>query len=135
MGYWNTGLGSLQKWKIGNEIRTILLSNQDIINQVGNNVYPIIAPEGTDADFILYKRIQYSKLTVKQGVYEDRCELAVIAVCDNYDNSIDLASKIDNALTGKHLLENGYRLEIVLSDSTETYEDNKFIQTLTFTIK
>ena len=69
------------------------------------------------------------------GVYEDKCELAIIALSNNYDNSIALASKIDNSLTGRHLLENGYKLEIALSDSTEMYEDNKYIQTLIFTIK
>lgn len=135
MGCWNTGLQSFQKWNIGNTLRTIMLDDASIIEQVGTDIYPIVAPEGTDDDFIVYRRSTYSKASVKMGVYEDKCEVAIIAISDDYDKSVQLASKIDNALTGKHILENGYKLEIMLSDSTEMFEDNKFIQTLIFTIK
>ena len=135
MGCWNIGLNSFQKWNIGNIVRTILLNDSEIKKQVSSNIFPIVAPENTDGDFLVYRRVQYSKSAVKQGVYEDKCDLVVVAICDNYDNSIELASKIDNALTGKHTLENGIKLEIALSDSTEMYEDNKYIQTLIFTIK
>ena len=68
------------------------------------------------------------------GVYEDECTLAVIAVSDNYDSAIALASKIDNALTGSHQFE-GYKLTIRLEDSSEVFEDNRYIETLLFNIK
>lgn len=135
MGCWNTGLNSFQKWNIGNIVRKILINDEDIKGQVSNNIFPIVAPENTIGDFIVYRRAQYSKSSVKMGVYEDKCELIIVALSDNYDDSIILASKIDNTLTGKHTLENGYKLDIALSDSTEMYEDNKYIQTLIFTIK
>jgi hypothetical protein len=135
MGCWNTGLDSFQKWNIGNVVRSILLSDEDINEQVGENIFPIVAPEDTEDDFIVYRRMQYTKKAVKHGVYEDICEIAVIAVSENYDDSIVLAEKIDNTLSGQHKLSNGYRLDIVLSDSTEIFEDNKFLQTLIFTIK
>lgn len=135
MGCWNTGLGSFQKWNIGNTLRDIMLADEAIIDQVEENIYPIVAPENTDGDFIVYRRMQYSKLSVKMGVYEDVCEVAIIAISDDYDKSVELASKIDNALTGKHKLENGYRLDIALNNSSEMFEDNKYIQTLIFTIK
>jgi hypothetical protein len=132
---WNTGLGSFQKWNIGNIVREFLLSDEDIKGQVGNNIFPIVAPEDTTGDFIVYRRMQYSKQTVKMGVYQDTCMIAIVALSDNYDKSVELASKIDNALTGKRLLENGYKLQLELTDSTEMYEDNKYIQTIIFTIK
>lgn len=135
MGCWNTGLNSFQKWNIGNIVRTILLNDEDVKAQVSNNIFPIVAPENTADDFLVYRRAQYSKSSVKMGVYEDKCELIIVAICSNYDNSIELASKVDNALTGKHTLENGIKLDIALSDSTEMYEDDKYIQTLIFTIK
>jgi hypothetical protein len=135
MGCWNTGLNSFQKWNIGNVVRSILLTDDAVKAQVKQSIFPIVAAENTDGDFIVYKRMNYSKTSVKMGIYEDKCELALIAICDNYDKSIELASKIDNALTGRHILDNGYKLEIALSDSAEMYEDNKYIQTLIFTIK
>lgn len=135
MACYNTGLGSYQKWFIGNDIRAFLLNDEDIVKQVGENIFPLIAPETTDGDFIIYMRNRYSKSAVKMGVYQDECEVAVVGISDNYDSAIELASKIDNALSGQHTLENGVKLQIILSDSTETFEDNKYIETLVFNIK
>lgn len=135
MACYNAGLGSYQKWFIGNDIRTMLINNEDIVKQVGSNIFPIIAPEKTQGDFILYVRNKYNKSAVKMGVYQDECEVAVIGISENYDNAIALASKIDNALAGQHILENGVKLQITLVDSTETFDDEKFIETLVFNIK
>ena len=131
----NTALGSYRKWKIGNDIRDILLGDAAVSGQVGNHIYPIVAPENTLGDFIVYSRQEYSKDLVKAGVYQDICRVAVVGVSDNYDNAIDLAENIDLALTGTHTNENGVRIEITLEDSTETFEDNKYIETLLFRIK
>lgn len=135
MGYYNTGLNSYQKWFIGNDIRAILLNDEEIVKQIGSNIFPLIAPETTEGDFIIYIRNKYNKSAVKMGVYQDECEVAVVGISDNYDSAIALASKIDNALSGQHTLEGGVRLQITLSDSTETFEDDKYIETLVFTIK
>ena len=135
MTCFNTGLQSYQKWFVGNDIRAMLLADEDIVAQVGQHIYPIVAAENTDGDFIVYSRQKYSKKTVQMGVYQDECEVAVVGVSDNYDNAIALASKIDNALTGKHTLASGMKVEILLADSTEIFDDNKYIETLLFTIK
>lgn len=135
MGCYNTGLGSYQKWFIGNDIRAILLNDEEIVNQVGNNIFPLIAPENTYGDFIIYLRQKYNKSMVKMGVYQDECEVALVGISDNYDSAIALASKIDNALSGQHTLENGVKIQITLADSTETFDDDKYIETLVFNIK
>lgn len=131
----NTALNSYQKWFIGNDIRTLLLNDENIVKQVGSNIYPLIAPESTEGDFIIYMRNKYSKSMVKMGVYQDECEVAVVGISDNYDDAVALAAKIDNALVGLHTLDNGARLQITLADSTETFDDDKYIQTLVFNIK
>lgn len=130
----NRALDSYQKWFIGNDIREILLADQEVFAQVGNHIYPLVAAENTKGDFIVYLRQKYSKSSVKAGVYEDECEVAVIGVSDNYDNAMALASKIDNALTGTHINDEGYKIDITLADSTEAYDDNKYIETLVFRI-
>ena len=135
MGCYNTGFGSYQKWRIGNDIRALLLNDEEVVNQVKNNIYPLIAPESTFGDFIIYMRNKYNKTAVKMGVYQDECEVAVVGISDNYDSAIALAAKIDNALTGGHTLENGVKIQITLVDSTETFEDDKYIETLVFSIK
>ncbi len=131
----NTALNSYQKWYIGNDIRAILLSDEAVSGQVGNHIYPCVAPEGTEGDFIVYSRQRYAKQEAKMGVYSDDCEVAVVGISDNYDNAIALASKIDNALTGQHVVSGGTRINIELKDSTEVFDDNKYIETLLFEIK
>ena len=131
----NNSFNSYQKWFIGNDIRDILLSDSGVSEQVRTNIYPLVAHENTKGDFIVYLRQKYAKESVKAGVYEDVCEVAVIGISDNYDNAMALASKIDNALTGTHTNDEGKVIDIILIDSTEVFEDNKYIETLVFRIK
>ena len=132
---YNSGCGSYQKWRIGNDVRSILLANSGITAQVGQNIFPLIAPENVKGDFIIYQRDKYSKQTTKMGVYEDDCQLVVVAVAESYDDALNLAELIDNTLTGKHIKDDGTRITIDLVDSTEAYEDLKYIETLLFKIK
>ena len=132
---YNTGLGSFQKWHIGDDVRALLLADTDIAALVGKDVYPIVAPEGTDGEFIVYRREKYSKNTVKEGVVGDECILSLTAVADNYDAAVTLAELIDKALTGKHKNNEGENFQMVLSDSSEAFEDNKYIEVLLFEIK
>ena len=128
-------LNNCQKWYMGNVIRDILIADPDVYEQVGNHIYPIVAAENTKGDFIVYLRQKYTKLAVKQGIYQDECEVAVIAISDNYDDALRLAANIDAALTGTHTTEDGCRVDILLKDSTETFEDNKYIETLVYSIQ
>ena len=118
-----------KKWDIGNFIRALIMDNDDIVEMIGEHCYPIVAPENTPGDFIVYSRQSYHKLLSKMGVYEDTAEEAVVVVSDNYDRSIALAEMLDDTLTGS------YNDDILLKDSTEAFEDNKYIQTLLFEIK
>ena len=129
-------LSSCRKWFIGDAIRDILLADVDVYHQVGNHIYPIVAAENTKGDFIVYLRQKYGRSYVKQGILEDECEVAVIALSENYDNAVKLASNIDSSLSGTHSLgDDGCKVDILLMDSTESFEDNKYIETLIFKIK
>lgn len=129
-------LGACRKWFIGDAIRDILIADQDVYEQVGNHIYPLVAAENTKGDFIVYLRQKYGRSYVKQGIYEDECEVAVVAISENYDNAVKLASNIDAALSGRHTNdEDGCTVDIMLLDSTETFDDNKYIETLVFSIK
>ncbi len=132
---YNTILSPYQKWYVGNDARAIMLADDSIVGQVGNNIYPLVAAENTVGDFIVYSRERYGKSSVKMGVYEDECRLVVVAISDNYDQAIGLASKIDNALSGQHIVHDGIKLSFILEDSTESYEDGKYIETLMFQVK
>lgn len=128
-------LGACQKWFIGNTIRDILISDFDVFEQVGHHIYPLVAAENTQGDFIVYYRQKYGRESVKQGIYEDECEVAVLAISEDYDRACELASNIDAALSGRHTIDSNCKVDITLADSTESFEDNKYIETLIFSIQ
>jgi hypothetical protein len=130
----NQGLNSYQKWKIGADIRNILLADETIVGYVGNNIYPLVIPENVDGDCIVYNRMHYSKKSVKMGVYEDECSVAITILSDNYDRAVDIAQAVDIALIGQHRLGEA-KITIDLADSNETFEDFKYIEVLMFNIK
>ena len=131
----NTSCQSYQKWAVGNDIREILLANSALTEHVGTDIYPLVAPEGTEGSFILYQRDKYSKSYTKLGVFEDDCHLIITAVADDYDIAIFLASQIDLTLTGRHTKDTGEVITVNLIDSSEAFDDNKYIETLLFEIK
>ena len=135
MDCYNTSCQSYQKWAIGNDVRRILIADANVYELVGTKIFPLVAPENIDGEFIVYQRESYSKSSTQMGVYEDECTLALLAVSDNYDKSIMIASAIDNALTGVHRLADGTRIQMNVVTSSEHFEDNKYIQKITFDIK
>lgn len=122
------------KWHIGNDVRAILLADANVSALVGSKIFPCVAPENTDGIFIVYSRDKYSKSLSKSGFYQDECHLAISIVSDNYDDGIDLAEAVDEALTGEHTIGEN-KIDMSLADSTETYDDFKYIETLLFSIK
>lgn len=124
------------KWFVGNDIREILMQDSAITESVGENIYPIIAPEGTKDPFILYQRDKYKKSYTKMGVYEEECHLTITVVADDYDKAIYLAYLIDNAVQGTHSNpETGCVITAELYDSTEGFDDNKYFENLIYAIK
>ena len=117
------------KFKIGTTIRQLLLNDEKIKKAVGNNIFPLIAPEETTGSFIIYQRDEYSKEYTKQGIYEESCVMYITVVADTYDISQKIAIDVND------LLENYTdNFRIRLTDSTEDYAESKFIQVLKFNI-
>lgn len=120
------------KFKITTKVRQALLANAEISAMVGSRIFPVVAPKNTKGDFIIYQRDEYSKDYTKQGIYQEACKVYVNAISEDYDRSQELAYQINEALEGFHQELN---MDIKLIDSTEDFEDNKYIQVLLFDIK
>jgi hypothetical protein len=118
------------KFKAGTLIRNILKSNADILELVGDNIFPLIAPKDTVGDIIVYQRDKYSKEYTNMGVSSQQCLVNVGVISDDYDRSQELAELINDALEGSH---DGNRIR--LTDSTEDYADGKYLQVLVFSIE
>lgn len=122
------------KWYVGNCLRDILLADVELTEMVGSDIYPIVAPEGTEDDFILYQRQNYNRERAHMGVYEDECVIMLRIVSGNYDRALAIAEIADDLLEGKHEC-GGYKFTVELSDSSEDFVDNKYVQILNYRIK
>ena len=129
------------KFKITSIIRQMLIDDEILRNyisvtidgEVEYKIYPIVAPEGTAGDFIVYYREQYSKKYNKMGVHEQSCLVALAVISDDYDSAQNIADRINAILDGKHP---DYDIqEIQLEDSTEHFEEGKYMQILLFNVK
>ena len=120
------------KFKITTKIRAALLERQEIKDLVGEKIFPVMAPKDTPGDFIIYQRDEYSKEYNKMGIYSQSCKVYVNAISEDYDRSQELAYQINECLEGKHA---EFNMDVYLIDSTEDYEDGKYIQVLLFDIK
>ncbi|RGV49007.1 DUF3168 domain-containing protein [Bacteroides intestinalis] len=122
----------MDMFKITTEVRTILLDNPNIVSLVEDKIFPVIAPDGTEGDFITYQRDGYKQTCTKYGVAEQIPYVNVAAVSDDYNCGQELASLIYDTLSGDFRNPD---IHIQLEDSTEDFIDNKFIQVLQFSIQ
>lgn len=99
---------------------------------VERKIFPLVAPEGTDGDFLVYQRDGYERQDTKMGIALQQSVIYVIAVSMDYDRSLSLAEAVYTALEGDHPDED---VRIRLEDYSEEYADKKFLQVLRFTIQ
>lgn len=122
----------MNKLAITTEVRAILLADEAVSHMIGEKIFPIVAPTGTEGDFIIYQRDGYKQEYSKMGVVRQIPTVFVNAVSDDYDRSLQLASLIYEALEGEFDNPN---MTIHLEDSTEDYSDGKYFQVLQFSVE
>ena len=111
-----------------------ILREDDGIRSFGveDKIFPLVAPEGTDGDFLAYQRDGYERQDTKRGIALQRSIFYIIAVSMDYDRSLSLAEAVYTALEGDHPDEN---VRIRMEDYSEEYVDKKFLQVLRFSIQ
>ena len=121
----------MNKFKVTNEVRGILLKSKEIVGYVEDKIFPVMAPENTAGDYIIYQRDGYKQEYSKMGVARQTPLVNVIAISEDYGRSQDLASLIYDSLS---VAWTDPDMHIQLEDSTEDFIDNKYIQVLQFSI-
>lgn len=120
------------KLLVTTDVVAILKDSTKITDIVGDNIFPLVAEEGTTGDYILYKREKYDAEWNKMGKTSDKCEVYINVVSDNYERGKIVAAAVQDALEGSFSSPD---MTIRLLDSTEDYTDKKFIQVLLFSIE
>lgn len=125
------------KFSVCTLIRERLLADEKLKELVDSRVYPVIAPEGTEGSYIVYVRDEYSIDRTKTGIAFHNCIVFISCVSSSYDESQLIADAVFQALDGKYKIntEQHNINSIELIDSTEDYDGDVYIQTLSFSIK
>lgn len=121
----------ISHYEASKEIRGVLLDDASIMEAVGDNVFPLVADEGTEGDYITLQRDGFIQDTTKMGVARRDPYVYVCVVSADSQRSQDIAGLVVKALEGRYT---DPEMEIRLEDDTEEYEAGKYIQVMKFLV-
>lgn len=116
-----------RKWKVGSWIRAKLID-------VCQNVFPVVAPENTKGDVIVYRRTSIERSQSHIGYYLDTVHYDIVIISDSYDRAAEIGEKVDDALSGTFVDEDGKRYVSQISGGYEDFQDGKYYNIITFKI-
>lgn len=121
---------------IGKVIKDILYQDEALNNVLKSQVFPLIAEENTTFPFLVYRRNSIRKASTKDYVNDEIASVDVVVASDKYSQSVEIAERARFVLEhGGYEGENFSVDNISLSNASEQYMQNTYIQTLTFDIE
>ena len=125
----------MSKISIAKDLRPMLLARESLAYLVGENVFPLYAPEGTVGDFILYQRTAGGSEVNQMGLSAEWCEVTFNVVSDAYAKGVEIAEELRSALQDIYVDDKD---QLVMTNSHEDFvgENNvvKYVQILVFTV-
>lgn len=122
---------------IGKYIYKLLSEDEGLSGLVTpKKIFPLIANADTTYPFVVYSRTGLSVQYCKDGLVEDSVEMQIIAVSDNYVESLEVANQIRKTLELRRYKDDDIQIrECKLTSVYEEYMEDAFIQRMNFTIK
>lgn len=120
----------MKNFKIGKELTSILLNNEDVTNVLNNKIFPLVANAGTTFPFVVYRRSGYR--TDGNKDYADEIvsvELAVLS--QKYEESVNVADIVADALNRK---ETNIIDDIRIVNIYEDFSEDTYIQKISIDI-
>ena len=114
----------MKNFKIGLEIRNVILSSTAVKNAVGTKVFPLIANAGTTFPFVVYRRSSYSPQSDKD-VLSESVYMEIAIICNNYEQSVSIANDVADALIQ---YESDTIEEIKVTNISEEFISESFVQ-------
>lgn len=119
------------KFFVLSNVVELLEADAKLRSMIGDNIFPIVAPRSTKGDFIAYQRdgiddIQTSKMS---GFALIRYSFFITSVSEDYQRGIEIANRAFEVLNGSHPFG-----KVRLEDFAETVVDQKFFQSIKFSI-
>lgn len=119
----------------GAVIRAILIEDPEVSSRV-NKIYPIFT-DSAELPYIVYRRAEMEVSPQKAGQPgADTIQMEITCYTERYGEGIELAEAVRAALDMVAATHEGQRMRgCYLSNSEEAWENDAYIQQLTFTIK
>ena len=106
---------------IGLHIKKVLEQNRDVVERVGNRIYPIVIPLGVDTyPFICYDMSGGTGEQTKDGVLDDVATVNIAVIAKTYEEAIIIGNAVRYSLEGS---EAEYERFAVTECSNVTYND------------
>lgn len=132
----------IQTLDIGKAIYSLLVSDTTVSALVGENIFPLVAPEGTEFPYVVYSCVSMTTARDKDRLfYQQDVSEAVIVCTEDYTSGIEIATAIAQALQFEEkqvILDSGMTIDIMesgFSGKTEDYVQNTYVQGLMFNLK
>lgn len=118
----------------GNIINKILTENAEVASKT-RLIFPIVVDKA-QLPYIVYRRVGLDQNPVKGRRGSGSVTIDVVCYTKGYTEGVELAEAVRDALEGEQIEADGLVMRsCYLSDSEETWADDAYIQSLTFTIK
>ena len=120
----------MKNFKIGKEIKSLLLNNSDLTDLIGNKVFPLVANVGTQFPFIVYRRTSYQSASNKD-LEDEIVFIEITVVTTKYEDSVNIADLVADTLNRKttSIID-----DIQITDISEAFIDDNYVQKLNFKI-
>ena len=123
---------------IGSIIYDKINADKQLTEKLGisNNIFPIVAEDGTNYPFITYRRTGLVSNNCKDGYYEDIVRVEIKAICATYIQSVQVINRIRELFECQHFeYENMTIEDTSIENASENYEYNAFTQTINLVFK
>lgn len=126
-----------QSIKLTKYIRKFLLDNKELMKVVKpTSIFPIVAQANTKYPYIVMQRTGIRASYSKAGITEDNVTLEIIAISNDYSQSIDIAQLIRETIDGKRYRGDEIEIDDIEVESiTEEFAENAYLQRLIFSMK
>ena len=118
--------------EIGKKVYQILKINDELVNIVGDKIYPLVAESDTSYPFVVFKRTGITPESSKDWLTMESVSVEIVCASDKYFQSVDMANLIREEMDG---LRGGEILETKVDYITEDFIDDAYIQRIGFNFK
>lgn len=122
---------------LGKSIYKLLSASPELKTYVDSKIFPLIADNDVSFPFITYSRDSiYPSSSTKDGYHEDTCTFSILIVSQEYLTSLEIANICRGIFEKRKIESEGLILsDVLLSSISEEYQDNSYVQSLSFQCK